>query len=435
MTTTPISSVRGSRQESSALAIRRRRPAGTGDGAVGERPGRVAAADGRPGRRRAPRRAASRAARRPRRAAITENCSATEMSRCDASAPIADPATAPIENAAWNCGITVRPMARSIRADSTFSGTLPSAIATPLRKMPTPEQRDRTDGRADAHEHVPDREHRRGQEQRGAAAEPLHHDARERHRQQRAQRADQEHQAELAGRQVEQVADGRDPGEPAGEDDAGEGEQTHEEPAGSTHGRGQPGAGGVTHGGSETVVGDLSRFTDRIDSIRRTQRGGRIDLRDARHSAGTLAAASNRFALQLDLQPPEHLLHRRSREVPPCPRPAPRWPTSQPRPASRCRPPPSRSRAPARSPPRPARRSSTPPRSWTTRARTRSASSCAAGARASWASSSATRSGARSATRCPSRCSTAWSARSARSTSASCSSRAPATRRGRRSTR
>ncbi len=47
-----------------------------------------------------------------------------------------EPVTAPIEKAAWNCGITVRPIARSMRADSTLIGRLPSGMAMPLRKTP-----------------------------------------------------------------------------------------------------------------------------------------------------------------------------------------------------------------------------------------------------------------------------------------------------------
>lgn len=42
-----------------------------------------------------------------------------------------------MENAAWNCGSTVRPIRRSTAAVSTLSGTLPSANPTPDRKMPS----------------------------------------------------------------------------------------------------------------------------------------------------------------------------------------------------------------------------------------------------------------------------------------------------------
>ena len=43
---------------------------------------------------------------------------------------------APSENAAWKVGMTVRPIARSMRADSTLNVTLASATATPLSRMP-----------------------------------------------------------------------------------------------------------------------------------------------------------------------------------------------------------------------------------------------------------------------------------------------------------
>ena len=163
-----------------------------------------------------------------------------------------------------------------------------------------------------------------------------------RDREQRADRADEQHDAELGGGQVEQVADRGDAGEPAGEGDAGEGEEPHEEPAGATHG-----GGGVAHG-------LLHRFwlAYRIDSIgRRRDRSNRFEGR--RHSAGTLAAASNASPARASRPARSAAPTRRSE---PCPRTAPPSPTSPPPRTSRCRPPRSRSRAPARSPRPPAQR-------------------------------------------------------------------------------
>src|SRR5665647_1537828 len=83
-------------------------------------------------------------------------CATTGTPAQDTAAPISEPVTLPIENPAWNCGTTVRPIRRSMTTVSRFiatlaraydeletrtpnasSGTLPTAGARPTRPLPT----------------------------------------------------------------------------------------------------------------------------------------------------------------------------------------------------------------------------------------------------------------------------------------------------------
>ena len=187
----------------------------------------------------------------------------------------------------------------------------------------------------------------------------------------------------------------------------------------------------VGRGGARTSLGS-GRVSNRFDPAPST-RSNRFEGR--RHSAGTLAAASNLCAppARRDRWSPDWPRDAEP-EVRPCLRTAPPWPTSQPPRTSPSRPPRSRSRARVRSPRRPASACWTPPPRSTTRGPTPSAASCAAVGPGSWASWSATRCAGPSATPSPCRCSTAWSAPWARSTSASCSSPGRATPAAPRST-
>ena len=115
-TSTPISSVRGSRQAAS-----------TED--------RLAAADSATtgGRNaRTPESPASRIA-----TTVTASCHSSETPAFAQPAPISAPSTVPRLKPAWKRGITVRPSRRSTSAPSTFIATSHVLVPTPYNSMPS----------------------------------------------------------------------------------------------------------------------------------------------------------------------------------------------------------------------------------------------------------------------------------------------------------
>jgi hypothetical protein len=141
------------------------------------------------------------------------------------------------------------------------------------------EERHRTDRRAQADEHVRRREGRGGHVEHEAPAVPVHEHAGDRDGRERPHRPGDEDAAELGGAHVQRVPHGRDAGEPAGEHDADQAEQPEQEHPRPLH-------GGVD--GTPRAPGAAAA---------RTTRGGGLGARSAvRGAEGGAAGTGPRLA-------------------------------------------------------------------------------------------------------------------------------------------